>query len=50
MAGKIFINYQRGDDPDFAQLLYAHLDAQITRKLPGHTPSERIIFGGFDVP
>ncbi len=27
-AGKIFINYRRGDDPGFAQLLYAHLEAE----------------------
>ena len=25
MAGKIFINYRRGDDPGFAQALFAHL-------------------------
>jgi hypothetical protein len=26
MTGKIFINYRRGDDPGFAQLLYRHLE------------------------
>ena len=26
MAGKIFINYRRGDDPGFAQALFARLE------------------------
>ena len=26
MAGKIFINYRRGDDPGFSQLLYSRLE------------------------
>ncbi len=28
MAGRIFINYRREDDPGFAQLLYVHLEGE----------------------
>jgi hypothetical protein len=28
MAGKIFINYRRGDDPGFTQALYLRLESE----------------------
>jgi hypothetical protein len=30
MAGKIFINYRRGDDPGFTQALYLRLEQEFT--------------------
>ncbi len=30
MAGKIFINYRRGDDPGFTQALYMRLEDEFS--------------------
>ena len=32
MAGRIFINYRRGDDPGFTHALYARLESEFTRQ------------------